>query len=272
MTATGLLLSLEKRRDSLLEAQKQLDAEIEKLSSVHNPLVSSSDTTAPPSTDPHRKMKTNKNSQHEEYSSHFTIRSKVRLTEKIVSLLLEVEAIRVATFGMTLSDYFAFDWMVNFLQGSIDIHEIHGEKSSLSCYLGYIILMSYRNRWNSLLEINPLDQKLKDWITSNLGSYSDRKYQSRKQNYYIGKFLEILIVDVNDLISHNENSIRFTSYCKGYGEGGRSVRHQMTRYSYELDRDDSDYELPEEFSSSSNSIHCQEDLYFLEQLYRFGKT
>jgi len=273
MTSSSLLTNLEKRRESLLEARDKIQEEIEKLNSVHNPLVSDSDTTAPPSTNLSRRSKPRqKNLISEEFSSHFTIRSKVKLTVKMVSLLLEIESIRVASDGFTISDYFAFDWMVNFLKGNHDFHEVLGEKSSLSCYLGYIILLSFRNRWNSLMEKNYLDQELVKWIHENIGATWDRKYQSRKQNYYLSKFLEIRIVDVKDLIDRSDNSVRYTSYCKGYGEGGRSVRHQKTRFSYELDRDDNEIELPEEFFSSSSSLHCQEDLYFLEQIFRYGKA
>jgi len=209
-------------------------------------------------------------------SSHITIRTRVRLTEKMVSLLLWRETIRVAFEGFSIQDYFSFNWMVEFLKGDSDIHEMRGEKSSLSCYLGYLVLLSFKDNWNPLLLKQPLDKRLVKLIAENFGDIHDRVYQSRTQYYELSKFLYFQIVDVEEIFERKSgNSVRYTSYCKGYGESGRSVRRSLTRYSYELDRDDSVNEIPEEFFSFGKSIHNQEDLYSLEQQIRRdhrGKT
>jgi len=199
--------------------------------------------------------------------SHFTIRSKVKLTEKIVRLLLEVEAIRVCQEGFSIQDYFSFNWMVEYLRGDHDpIDNNSSSKTNFSVRLARIILLSFKGKWNLLLEKNPLDPRIVKWIEDNLlDKNSSRTYQSRKQYYQLSKFLEFRIVTVEDLIERSGNSIRYTSYCKGYGESGRSVRHQRTRFSYELDRDDSPENLPEEIFSSDKYQHYQEDLFYLEE-------
>ena len=107
-------------------------------------------------------------------------------------------------------------------------------------------------------------------MRENFGSFSDRKYQSRRKIYNLEKFLLVKIEDVNSVFERSSNSVRYSSYCKGYGESGRSVRKQRTRYSFELDRDDHEVE-PEEFYSFGNTIHEQEDLFEIEQLLRRQK-
>jgi len=104
-------------------------------------------------------------------------------------------------------------------------------------------------------------------VSENFGSYFDRKYQARRLIYNLEKFLLVKIEDVNSVFERSSNTVRYSSYCKGYGESGRSVRKQRTRYSFELDRDDHEVE-PEEFYSFGNTIHEQEDLFEIEQLIR----
>jgi hypothetical protein len=233
--------------------------------SVHNPLVPSSDTTTPLSTNPKqwRKYETVE-STILSVESHITIRPIVELSRKRISLLLEQEIVRVLSEGFNLMDYFSFEWMVNYLVGSQSIHTINGKKLSTVVYGASLILLQYRENWNLLYKKVPIHSDLKDSLERIFGKLSERKYQSRKTIYDLEKFLLFRIVDVNSVIERGQNTIRYTSYCKGYGESGRSVRRQSTRYSYELDRDDHETE-PEEFFSFGVSIHDQEDLFYLEQ-------
>lgn len=227
------------------------------------------DTTIPPSTD---LFKWRKYQPEDTYSlsifTHITIRSKVELSRKRISLLLEQEIVRVASEGFSLLDYFSLEWMVNYLIGSQGIHELNGKKMSTVVYCAYLILLQYRNSWNLLFKKEPIFSKLKEFIEENFGKLSDRKYQSRWPIYQLDKFLFFRIEDVMNVFERDKlnSSERYSSYCKGYGEGGRSVRKQRTGYSFELDRDDSDLPEPEEFYSFGTSIHNQEDLFELEQI------
>jgi hypothetical protein len=199
--------------------------------------------------------------------SHITIFSKVELSRKRVSLLLEQEIVRINSEGMNLLDYFSFEWMINYLVGSSPIHEVNGEKLSTAVYAAYIILLDYRKNENLLYERSKPSKEVSETIDSIFGKLSDRKYRGRSSLYQLEKFLTIKIEDVDSKFERGQNSVRYTAYCKGYGESGRSARKQRTRYSYDLDRDDTE-RVPEEFFSFWNSIHCQEDLFDLEQKIR----
>jgi len=241
-----------------------------------NPRVSSPlpDTTIPPSTDLN---KWRRYQPEDSYSlsifTHITIQSKVELSRKRISLLLEQEIVRVATEGFSLLDYFSFEWMLNYLIGSQNIHTVNGKKMSTVVYCAYLILLQYKNNWNLLFKKDSIYENLKQFIDRSFGKLSDRKYQSRRPIFQLEKFLLFRIEDVMNVIERDKfsSSSRYSSYCKGYGEGGRSVRKQRTRYSFELDRDDSELIEPEEFFSFGTTIHDQEDLFELEQLILIGK-
>lgn len=203
-------------------------------------------------------------------ASHITVRPKVELSRKRISLLLEQEIIRVCSEGFSLLDYFSFEWMFNYLVGNRKSLEITEKKMQLSVTLANLILLSYRDNWNLLYQTSKVNSEVLDFVENHLGKLSDQKYQSRKQIYQREKFLEVLIEDVQVIMDRSSNSIRYSSYCKGYGESGHSVRRQKTRHSYELDRDDSEAPFRERFSSDLE-LHYIEDLYYLEQSIKLEK-
>jgi len=229
------------------------------------------DTTAPPSTNPKQwRSKQTERTFALSIESHITIFPKVELTIKRISLLLEEEILRVSSEGFSLEDYFGFEWMINYLIGSSELHKLGGKKMSTVVYCASLILRAYANNENLLYQKVHIHKFLKEFIEERFGSYSDRKYQSRKTIYLKDKFLTVKIEDVNSVFERSSISVRYSSYCKGYGEGGRSVRKQRTRYSFELDREDSERE-PEEFYSFGKTIHDQEILFEIEQLIRMEK-
>lgn len=229
-------------------------------------------TTTPPSTKPMSERWRSKTEQALQLSieSHITIYSKVELSRKRVSLLLELEVVRVATEGFSLEDYFTFEYLLNYLVGSQGIHQVNGKKMSTIVYCANLILLAYRNSENLLYQKSDIYPDLKEFIAENFGSLSDRKYRGRSQIYVREKFLSVKIEDVNSYFERKPGTVRYSAYCKGYGEGGRSARKQKTRYSYELDRDDSEI-IPEEFYSNWKEIHYQEELFVIEQLIRESK-
>jgi sRNA-binding regulator protein Hfq len=230
-------------------------------------------STLPSTTDPlsaiPKQWRSNKTEKTLTFSieSHITIFAKVELSRKRVSLLLEQEILRVNSQGFNLLDYFAFEWMLNYLVGSQKIYYVNGEKLSTTVFVAYIILLDYRKNENLLYDRTPLSQDVREEIERIFGKLSDRKYQGRNSLYQLEKFLLFKIENVDSKFERGQNSVRYSSYCKGYGESGRSARKQRTRYSYELDRDDTE-QLPEEFYSHWKNIHYQEDLFYLEQKLR----
>jgi hypothetical protein len=61
------------------------------------------------------------------------------------------------------------------------------------------------------------------------------------------KFLEVRIVPLNTLLERDQFSEPYSSYCKGYGEGGSRTR-QKTRYDSELDGKEYEEPLPPEIN------------------------
>jgi len=226
-------------------------------------------TTTPPSTKLLSERWRSKTQQALQLSieSHITIYSKVELSRKRISLLLEQEVVRVASEGLSLEDYFAFEYMLNYLVGSQSIHNVNGRKMSSVVYCANLILLAYRNTENLLYQKSEIYPDLKEFIDEHFGKLTDRKYRGRGQIYIREKFLSVKIEDVNSYFERKPGSVRYSAYCKGYGEGGRSARKQKTRYSYELDRDDREI-IPEEFFSFWKELHDQEELFEIEQNIR----
>lgn len=229
-------------------------------------------TTTPPSTNPKVARWRSKAEQGLQLSieSHITISPLVELSRKRISLLLEQEIVRVASEGFSLEDYFSFEWMLNYLVGSNSFDKVSGRKLSTVCFCAKLILLAYRNTETILYQKSSIYPEIKEFIEENFGSLSDRKYQGRQFIYLKDKFLLVKIEDVNSYFERKPGSVRYSAYCKGYGEGGRSARKQKTRYSYELDRDDSEI-IPEEFYSNWKEIHYQEELFALEQKIRLER-
>jgi len=225
------------------------------------------DTTAPlsPSLGRKRKSRIENLTYNLSIESHITIRPRVELSRKRISLLLEQEIVRVNSEGMNLLDYFMLEWCMNYLVGSSLIHEIKFEKMSTAVLAAHTILTQYSENWNLLFQRTSLHPDLSSLLEQIFGKYSDRKYQGRKQIYQLDKFLEVRIENVDSVFERSQNSIRYSSYCKGYGESGRSVRRQKTRYSFELDRDDNEIVTPEEKDPFGIAFRNLLDLYEVEQ-------
>jgi hypothetical protein len=62
-----------------------------------------------------------------------------------------------------------------------------------------------------------------------------RTYFSRKASFQLNKFLQVQIVPIDTLIERSKGNVRYSSYCKGYGESSHMGRRQKTRTSAELD-------------------------------------
>jgi hypothetical protein len=151
-----------------------------------------------------------------------------------VSLLLEAYLIRLVREGWDLSSYLVLEWMNGYLRGSKDPYELKEEKERLVIRLSDILLQSVRNQPTLLDSKQTIDSDVTYWITTLLDP-TGRKYASRKIHYHLEKFLEVRAVPVSSIYEREGHSVRYSSYCKGYGESSRMGRRQKTRTSFELD-------------------------------------
>jgi hypothetical protein len=135
--------------------------------------------------------------------SHITIRPKVELSKKRISLLLEQEILRISSEGFNLIDYFGLEWMLNYLVGTSPFDLVKGKKMSTVSYCAKLILFSYRNNWNLLYKRVPIHSKILSFIEETFGFISDFKYQGRRPIYSKEKFLEVRIEDVNSIFERS---------------------------------------------------------------------
>jgi hypothetical protein len=111
--------------------------------------------------------------------------------------------------------------------------------------LGNLILAEVRGSWLTL------DERIKfspDTVQAilNTGWLPDKRtYQSWKQFYNVKSFIEIYTVPLENYDKRAVGTERYSSYTKGYGNGGHVSRIQKTRYTSELDGVATDRDPPE---------------------------
>jgi hypothetical protein len=77
---------------------------------------------------------------------------------------------------------------------------------------------------------------------------TDRTISSWKPTYSIRKYFEARTVLLDAFLENERNSERYSSYTKGYGEGGKLSRILKTPHSFELDGSAEREEKPPEYS------------------------
>jgi len=203
---------------------------------------------------------------------HLTVRPKVELSKKIVSLLLENFLLRVTFENFDLYSYLLIEWMNSYLRGNLDSDEVKFEKERQVIRLSDLTLLSMRNQEIPLGEKFPLNLEVQELIKEFLDP-SGRKYSSRKIYYAFEKFLEVRAVPVSSIFEREKGtSIRYSSYCKGYGESSRMGRRKKTPPSFELDGITEDTRLRTSDISSLLNIQKYFRLNILEQKLRMKKT
>jgi hypothetical protein len=167
-------------------------------------------------------------------SCQLTIRNKVTFSRHQLCILTAVALKKISLLGIGLSDWYILEYLYSSLLGNklepIERNDSTERELSLICK---IIL--------SLGPFLPLEGTVsipEDILT--VISYSkwipsDRTFASWVQNYDLKKYLEIRIVSLDALLERSKTTLRYSSYCKGYGESNHMGRRKKTRISFELD-------------------------------------
>lgn len=165
-----------------------------------------------------------------------TVRSKVELHRYQVSMLLEVLLWEIVNFGCNFSEWLVLDFLYSYLLGSKQSPlEIRNKDERRVAFVAQIILRILEGNWLNLSDRENLslilssEKELLDLLPS------QREIQSRIEYWVPTKFLEIRAVRLDVRFERENNSSRYSSYCKGYGEGNSMGRRQRTRPSAELD-------------------------------------
>jgi len=184
-----------------------------------------------------------------------TVRPKVQLTRYQMSMLLEISCWYACKFGVRLESWLTIEYLWENLLGSHKVWEIRNESERRVCTLANMILLSTQNTWMTLDDLTKLPQSLLSYLEEAKLLPTDRTIHSRLEHWKTEKFLEVRAVRLDVFMERETNSIRYSSYCKGYGESSSMGRRQKTRPSAELDGEDERPEVVLRLSEIQNLLY-----------------
>jgi hypothetical protein len=207
------------------------------------------------------------------YYSDFnlTIRVKVKEFTRKQATLLAGQCLRqVALRGLNIIDWMTLECLYTYLLGNKQFYfERKDSKEFELLLLLKIVLLSVG--WMSLEEKVQLPLDITEVILSSRWVPNERTFSSRENQFSLDKFLQVRIVPVDSLIERSKDSIRYSSYCKGYGESGPMGRRKKTRSSAELDGEDVNLENDSLIKLSFERLSQIQQMMTLELKYRHQK-
>jgi len=178
------------------------------------------------------------------YSSdvNLTIRLKVNeFSRKQATLICGQVLYLVAHKGLGILDWMILEFLYSYLLGSkLEYLQLKNFKEFELSLLLKIVLLS--GTWIDLEGKSQLPEDIKLSILHSKWVPNKRTYHSRENLYRLDKFLQVRIVPIDNLIERSKGTIRYSSYCKGYGESSHLGRRLKTRPSAELDGEPVDLE------------------------------
>lgn len=173
---------------------------------------------------------------------NLTIRLRVQeFTRKQATILAGQALYLVSREGITLQDWMILEFLYSFLLGQKqEPVNLKDPKEFELALLLKIVLLS--GTWIGLEGKSELPEDVLLLLRNSRWIPSERTYQSRKSLFSLNRYLEVQIVPVDALIERSKGTTRYSSYCKGYGEGSSMARTKRTRPSAELDGEPVDLE------------------------------
>lgn len=179
---------------------------------------------------------------------HLTVRPKVDLNRYQVSMLLDVLNHEIVNYGINFTLWLTLEWLFTRLIGSKRVWEVRDTNERRVLLSAELILLTSQGSWLNFSDREKLPEEIRDYLFSNSLIISDRTYQSRSDFWYAERFLEVRAVRMDVFLERESNSIRYSSYTKGYGESSSMGRRQKTRPSAELDGEPVDLEKDQTMS------------------------
>lgn len=159
-----------------------------------------------------------------------------QLTRRQISLLLGVLCYQAVHYGVNFGMYLSLLHLNEILLGNkIKASEVKDKYERLSVLLSQVIIRDLAGKDLSLTENRRLSEKTTNLLLNSRGLMTRDTYKSRFNHWRPERFLSIRTVPVDVIIERNGNSVRYSSYCKGYGEGTGTARRGKTPPSFELD-------------------------------------
>lgn len=174
-----------------------------------------------------------------------TVKIRVQLTRRQISLLLEILNYQSVHFGINFGMYLTMEHLSSLLIGQKEssLH-IRDENERRCCSVSMIILNSVGEIPLYVSEPKRLPQVVSQALIENKLIMEKRVYGSRYRLWIPENFIQIVAVPLESQFERIKgNSERYSSYCKGYGESHPSAHRQKTKPSPELDgeSEDKDY-------------------------------
>lgn len=166
---------------------------------------------------------------------NLTIRLKVKeFTRKQATLLVGQSLYEVSTDGISIGDWMVLEFLYSYLLGSKQFPtQVKNYKELELLLLLKVVLLS--GSWLGLDGKSQLPEDILSLIKMSRWIPNKRTYFSRKASFQLNKFLQVQIVPIDTLIERSKGNVRYSSYCKGYGESSHMGRRKKTRASAELD-------------------------------------
>jgi hypothetical protein len=201
------------------------------------------------------------------YDFNLTIQIKVKeFTRKQASLLIGQSLRLVALRGLELLDWMTLECLYSYLLGNKQHYFERKDSKEFELLLLLKIVLSSVSRMNLSNRVQ-LPEDVQRAILDSRWTPNERTFKSREVSFQLDKFLLVRIVPVDTLIERSKDSIRYSSYCKGYGESGPTGRRKKTRPSAELDGEPVDLEKDNSIKLSFERISQVQDLVLLEIKY-----
>jgi len=177
---------------------------------------------------------------------NLTIQLKVKeFTRRQATILCGQAIYEVVHEGLSIGDWITLEFLYSYLLGSKnDPMRVKNPKELELLLLLKIILLS--GTWMKLEGKVQLPEDVLFLIENSKWIPNERTYYSRFFTFRIDKFLSVRIVPVDLMIERSKETVRYSSYCKGYGESSHMGRRQKTRPSAELDGEEIHIETEEE--------------------------
>lgn len=173
-----------------------------------------------------------------------TARLRIELTRKQISILLGILNYQSVRFGVNFGMYLAMEHLSSLLIGQkSDYLGIKDEKERLTTGVSIIILQSLGGKDLTVWDRTEIPQAISQKIIEAELIMEKRVYGSRYSKWIPENFIQIKAVPLNTQFERvKDQSERYSSYCKGYGESHPSAHYKKTKPNSELDGETEDRE------------------------------
>lgn len=167
---------------------------------------------------------------------HLTVRLRVHLERRQISLLLGVLNYQAVHYGVNFSMYVCMLHLYELLLGSkVRASEVKDLYERKTVEVTQVLIRDLAGKELDFEQKLDVTERTKQVIIHSGALISRDTYKSRLSTWRPERLLSLATVPVDVHFERNGTSIRYSSYCKGYGEGTGTARKGKTARCFELD-------------------------------------